>query len=175
MENIPKAVAAITAAHSALEQEFQIPLKDIHVQWALTERLGIESGHARTLAELVEHCPDAETIIQLVRDFPFENFHSEKLTSVELEEDIIPSDIPRLLREQRIRLNGNVWTIHRNDADPFPSNPHAHNYAEGLKLDLSNGVLYDYRCVAGRIKYKHLLTLRERIQHLDLPPLETKE
>jgi hypothetical protein len=42
----------------------------------LTERLGIESGHARTLEELAEHCHDAETIIQLVRDFPFEKFHS---------------------------------------------------------------------------------------------------
>jgi hypothetical protein len=92
-----------------------------------------------------------------------------------LEEDIIPPGIPRLLREQRIRLNDNVWTIHRNDTDPFPSNPHAHNYAEGLKLDLSNGVLYDYRRIAGRIKYKHLLTLRERIQHLDLPPIAAKE
>jgi hypothetical protein len=43
------------------------------------------------------------------------------------------------------RVKGGVWRVHKGDADPFPSNPHAHciggRYA-GLKLHLGNGRLF---------------------------------
>src|SRR5207237_6227170 len=41
--------------------------------------------------------------------------------------------IPILLTEAQVKLQGEIWIVHKNDADPFPSNPHAHNYRERLK------------------------------------------
>jgi hypothetical protein len=120
---------------------------------------------------LIEQCPDAATIVRLLRDFPFQKFRPKKLQSVELDEDIIPMDVPRHLEEQRIKVNGNIWVIHNNDADPFPSNPHAHNYQQQVKLDLTNGKLFRNRKFMGTVKRKHLLKLRSLIKNHALPPL----
>ncbi len=32
--------------------------------------------------------------------------------------------------------------VHKNDADPLPSSPHAHNYEQCLKMHLGTGDLY---------------------------------
>jgi hypothetical protein len=56
---------------------------------------------------------------------------------------------------------GEIWDIHLNDADPFPSNPHAHNVQTRVKLDLSNGDLYrKKRKLEERVRKKDLETLR---------------
>jgi hypothetical protein len=52
--------------------------------------------------------------------------------SIALEESIIPPDVPRKLEEVRLKVRGEIWDIHKNDADPFPSNPHAHNIQTGV-------------------------------------------
>jgi hypothetical protein len=46
------------------------------------------------------------------------------------------------------RLRGEVWRVHKGDADPYPSNPHAHcvdgrRFYQGKKLHLGTGELYD--------------------------------
>lgn len=45
-----------------------------------------------------------------------------------------------------LRVRGERWRIHKSDADPYPSNPHAHcvdgKYA-GCKLHLGNRQLFD--------------------------------
>jgi len=64
------------------------------------------------------------------------------LGEVELDTSPIPDRCIRELREATIRKDGCVWRIHKNDADPFPSNPHAHNVESGLKLNLETGELY---------------------------------
>ncbi|MEO6685322.1 MAG: hypothetical protein ABIN24_05130 [Dyadobacter sp.] len=46
-------------------------------------------------------------------------------------------------KKVRFKVNGSIWIIHKNDADPFPSNPHAHHAELNQKLDLSNGNCYD--------------------------------
>jgi len=60
------------------------------------------------------------------------------LARLALEEHILPAGVPRKIEEVRLKAVGEIWDIHLNDADPFPSNPHAHNVQTGVKLDLSN-------------------------------------
>ena len=161
-----RAIREISTATDALNAELHLGLSSLEVQWAVADVIGTEG-----LDALIEQCPDAATIVRLLRNFPFQKFRPQKLESIELDEDIIPMDVPRHLEEQRIRVNGNIWVIHRNDADPFPSTPHAHNYQQQVKLDLTNGNLFRNRQFAGTVKRKHLLELRRLIKHPDLPPL----
>ena len=44
----------------------------------------------------------------------------------------------------KVKVKGECWIIHKNDRDPFPSNPHAHNYDSfaAYGLDLGTGRLY---------------------------------
>ena len=51
--------------------------------------------------------------------------------------------------------------MHKNDKDRFPSNPHAHQLEDNLKLDLSNGKLFRKRNCVKQLKKKDLLILRE--------------
>ena len=166
------AIEELTKATTQLEEQLQMKLKNIEVQWALSNALGIESGSDDALEQLVARCPDATEIVRLVQGFNFAKFHPEKVDEVELEMDILPPDVSHLLFEQQIKRNGKIWTIHRNDADPFPSNPHAHNYDKNLKLDLSNGTLYRHKKPQGRVKHKDLLFLRSQVRSdIELPPL----
>ena len=50
--------------------------------------------------------------------------------------------------EEDFKVDGEVWRVHKNDADPFPSKPHAHcvGGAErfiGLTLHLGTRQLFD--------------------------------
>lgn len=68
------------------------------------------------------------------------------------------------MSEVTLKADGYIWRIHNVDADPFPSNPHAHNVESGLKLDL--GPLYLGATATGRsIHRKDLLALRELAAH----------
>ncbi len=67
----------------------------------------------------------------------------ETIGEIKLHYSIIPKKIPVRVDEKRIKHNGEVWQINKYDADPFPSNPHAHNLETGLKIHLGNGGVYD--------------------------------
>lgn len=75
------------------------------------------------------------------------------------------------LEEADVHAGGMKWRVHKNDADPFPSSPHAHCIAGqkrhiGCKLHLGTGVLYkgrepwkkmdrdDFECLIERIRPK---------------------
>jgi hypothetical protein len=83
------------------------------------------------------------------------------------------------LLQKSYRLRGEVWQVHKGDADPYPSNPHAHciegrRFYEGLKLHLGTGDLYRGSEFTG-VHYprKDFLRLCEMIQpkfpHLAFP------
>lgn len=108
-------------------------------------------------------------IAEIVHDRPLVG--PEVLLEIELDSSILGDNVPRKLEERTVKAAGEVWRIHKNDADPFPSNPHAHSLDTGLKLDLSTGELYQKRTCVGSITRKALQTLRERATGVDLPPL----
>lgn len=94
-----------------------------------------------------------------------ENMTEELLGEVEFPESPIPSRCRRRIDEKTIKRDGCIWRIYKNDADPFPSNPHAHNVESGLKLDLSNGRLFFKRTDTGKsISRKDLLFIRSELE-----------
>lgn len=113
---------------------------------------------------------DYDEALNLLSDFDF-RILKEK---IETGEDIIPKEYLIQYKVQ-IKSKGLIWIIHKYDADPFPSNPHAHELVNNLKLDLSTGKCYrrkDYKCT---LKEKDLISIRnqaiDRIG-IDLPPLK---
>ncbi len=83
------------------------------------------------------------------------------------------------LNEADYRVGGDVWRVHKGDADPFPSKPHAHLIAGqkrfvGCKLHLGTAELYNGTRGLGRFLYKHqferLITLiRPKFPDVKLP------
>lgn len=94
------------------------------------------------------------------------------LDQVVLEESIIPSDVVLNINEEQAKFKGERWIVYKNDADPFPSNPHAHNYEAGLKLHLGNGELYNGTKLSGRLPCKKLKQLRGCFRNVTMPELE---
>ncbi len=91
---------------------------------------------------------------------------------ITLDHSIIPTTCIRKLDEQLIKVGGEIWMIHKNDKDPFPSSPHAHNKETGLKLDLTNGNLFfKGKDTKHSISKKDLLIIRGKIKNLLLPAL----
>ena len=89
----------------------------------------------------------------------------EILFRIEFDKSPIPDKTFRRLDEVRVSRDGCVWSIHKCDADPFPSNPHAHNVESGLKLDLSNGRLwFRSRDTKKNISVKNLLVIRSEAE-----------
>jgi hypothetical protein len=98
----------------------------------------------------------------------------EMVDEVEIDHLPMPSRCFRRLDEITIKKDGQIWRIYKNDDDPFPSNPHAHNLESGLKLDLSNGKLYYKRCDTGKsVSRKDLFVIRSKITKIQPPPIST--
>ena len=97
--------------------------------------------------------------IQILKVFDFNKLDK----TIEIDEDIF-SKIVLYQKKVRVKGNGLIWIIHKNDKDPFPSNPHAHCIDQNLKLDLSNGKYYRNRKLKGRIKKKDFLSLRSKLE-----------
>ena len=91
------------------------------------------------------------------------------LATIELSESIIPDGVVRAIYDQQVKHNGEIWMVHKNDADPHPPIPHAHNYDANLKLHLGNGDLYDKKKIVGNVGKKSLIAIREKIVGIDLP------
>lgn len=85
----------------------------------------------------------------------------------------------RFYMEKDYRVAGEVWRVHKYDADPFPSRPHAHCIAGaqrymGYKLHLGTAELYRNSEASGRYlsekQFKRLIELiRPKFPGLTLP------
>lgn len=163
-------IAASANARQVLSQFRGMEISALDVQRALCDRLGIDESNS---SALLSHNLSTESILQLLVDFDFRRFHPEVLAEIELIDPVIPTSIPRLLTEQTVKVKGEVWQVHKNDADPFPSNPHAHNYDAGVVLHLGTGEMFDRnRNSKGLIGKKALKTLRDQLKGVELPALE---
>lgn len=158
---------AIDAAVVLLREKYGIHQEFGPVEIALREVLQLADEE-----DLSQRSPeDPREIAELVSKFNFAGLHPVTLEQIEVEEKLDPEVFDLLYREQTIRSNGEVWRIHRNDADPFPHIVHAHSMLNGLKLDLRNGDVFKKRKKVGRIHLKHLNAIRARVTHPDLPEL----
>ena len=74
--------------------------------------------------------------------------------------DFIVSD---KIEKARIKENGLIWTIHNNDKDPKPSQPHAHEYSLNIKLHLGNGEMFKKNKRVGTLHKKEFQRLKDKI------------
>jgi hypothetical protein len=103
-----------------------------------------------------------EEALSLLSDFDFKILKNKIETPLE----IIPKDL-LMNYKVRIKSKGLIWVIHKYDADPFPSNPHAHLVDSGIKLDLSNGNCYKKKELLHTLKQKDLLFIRQEAKKKD--------
>jgi hypothetical protein len=97
----------------------------------------------------------------------------DSIIVAELDHSPIPDGCARQLDEQTIKRDGEVWRVPKNDPDPFPSDPHAHNVESGLKMHLGTGRLYFGTDDTGKhVSKKDLLAIRNQLSDIELPPLE---
>jgi uncharacterized protein YlzI (FlbEa/FlbD family) len=80
----------------------------------------------------------------------------------------IPKEIKELETKVKIKNNGKIFIIHRNDADPFPSSPHAHWIDCNLKIDLSNGKCYQVRKHISTLSRKEFTEIRNKATNLGI-------
>ena len=165
-QRIESFLAALTEAVRRLQASSSIIIDDKDVEFGLIDVQGVEDG-----PDLLEEEWTAEKIISRLQSYDFRRLHPMLLEEIQLKRSIVPAGIIRSLREERVRRNGEVWVIHKNDADPFPSNPHAHNYETGHKLHLGTGQLFIGKECVGKIKEKSFLLLRSKIKYRPLPEL----
>lgn len=98
-----------------------------------------------------------EQALKLLEEFDFNTLNQ----TIVLENSLFPESF-FLEKKVRIKVNNSIWVIHKNDSDPFPSNPHAHNLEMNIKLDLSNGKCYRKKEYTHTISEKTLLQIREK-------------
>lgn len=111
---------------------------------------------------------EAKTIL---KDFNFDTF----VQIIESEKEILPNKL-LLNIKVRVKSKGLIWIIHRYDKDPFPSNPHAHQLDNNIKLDLSTGKCYKARKFVHKISENELKDIRNKAAKVfkgNLPPLLT--
>jgi len=152
--------ARILAAYSGLAIEL------VHVENALVEVYSVGEP-----TDLLEFRLTRREMVSVLASFDFRRYFPVLLAEITFRESIIPAGVPVRLEEQTVRRHGQVWRIHRNDADPFPSNPHGHNLDSGLKLHLGTGELFRKKLFVGKIQAKDLLAIRSELTRFDLPPL----
>jgi hypothetical protein len=158
-----------TIAKATLSQLKGIDLESIEIQIALCEKLNLQSTQH---IELLDKNLTSGQMIGLLRDYAFTK--PDVIGEIELDESILPLGIPKLLTEQTIKAKGEIWVIHKSDADPFPSTPHAHNYASGVSLDLGTGEFFKKRESRGFLDCKMLRIIREKVKGHELPALNQR-
>ncbi len=137
------------------------------LQVALVERLGLSDT-----TQLIFQNLDKARILKVLEGFDFPRVVAATLMKI----NILPDGLS-LLGEAEGKVSNQVWRVHKNDVDFFPSDPHAHNPETGITLDLSNGWTYKKRACCGKIKKKFLLALRAQLedplrrQGIELPAL----
>ncbi|PZU78192.1 MAG: hypothetical protein DI546_04330 [Rhizobium sp.] len=160
-DNINAYINAANGALPILSSKHRREIGSDELQNALCRVLGIDELDG---VDLLDHNLTADKMLELLEDFDFTPV--EVLHTIELSEEdgIIPENTLVVLLEKVVKVKGEKWEIHRYDADPWPSNPHAHNYASRLKMHLGTGELFDKnRQSKGKIAAKKLAAIREQL------------
>jgi hypothetical protein len=103
------------------------------------------------------------------------NFDFKALDSfIELPDILFPESL-FMLKKVRVKAKGRIWHVHRYDPDPFPSNPHAHNLDENIKLHLGTGDCYRCGQIIDKVGKKELLVIRAELDKKMMGPLPALE
>jgi hypothetical protein len=161
-------VQAATAAADQMGPQTGLPLEYVDVESALMQVFGLDEA-----VELLNRHLTFSDIVAALSEFNFRGLFPEVVEEIILDGSLIPTETPQHIREVTVRSKGEVWRIHKNDADPWPSNPHAHNLETGLKLHLGTGELFHKRRNTGKkISNNNLEIIRSKVRNSKLPRLE---
>lgn len=132
-----------------------------------------ELDHADQPTDIIWHRLTKEDIILLVRAYYLKYGVPIGALSVGIPVD----QSSNTLEKATIKIDGHIYRIHKNDLDPFPSQPHAHDLTEHVKIHLGTGEKYrNSGTVGNKLHKKDLQELRQQITlqmpELVLPPLE---
>lgn len=157
----------LAAVEERLKAERKLHVEYVQVLMAVMSAYGEpnpENLCARSLSE--------EDLMAKLADHPFDV--PVILGSVEAPGFEVPGGIGRIYAALN-RGAGREWEILSHPADPFPSDPCAHNEAEDVTLDLSTGILYHDRQYVHKLFRKDLAAFRARVSAslpgIALPPL----
>jgi hypothetical protein len=166
-------------------KRFNLRIIEVEEWFHAEKRLHVEYLDVLTALMQVLKEPNPETICRmdlsvedLLRHLDGYAFEAPMiLGSVEDPSIEVPGSIRRVY--SAISAHGNAkgaeWEILRNDRNPFPSNPCAHNEVEDVTMDLSGGGLFHDGEFVHRLRRKELVNFRARIAEkypdLELPPL----
>jgi len=150
------------------KQEKKIDIPPSYIEDALYIRLS-DKYEFEWKGSLWDTRISKEEALLALSDFDFLSLN----TKIETDFNVLPST---LLLEYKVKVksNGLIWTIHRYDKDPFPSNPHAHQLENNIKLDLSTGKCFKHRKEIYTIGKKDLLNIRNKAKKVfkgNLPEL----
>jgi hypothetical protein len=107
-------------------------------------------------------CPITKKEIDEILD----NYDFNQINN-EIEFDFkIPTVLEEIETKVKIKNKGKIFLIHKNDADPFPSNPHAHWIDTNFKIDLRNGDCYHKSKLVSTLSKKEFNLLIEKIKNL---------
>lgn len=111
--------------------------------------------------DMIHQDIEVEQIVEIMRSYkPMTHTDCADIGEVDLSENDFS---PQYLTEQTVKQKGVVWRLHKNDADPWPSICHAHNYDTGEVIDLTNGKIYSKNRIFLRtLKPKKLNELKEK-------------
>lgn len=136
-DQINRLLRQATTAASRLSEASGTLVEYADVLDALVDVFKLESQ-----IDLLDEELNAEAIVKDLSSYNFKKLHPTLIGEVVLQHSILPEQVAQRLVEITVKAHGQVWRIYQNDADPFPSNPHAHNVQSGLKLNLNNGELF---------------------------------
>lgn len=108
-----------------------------------------------TYADLYYVDPDFEALFDEYKHYDF----SYNRTEIEAEISTFKGND---LWKAQVKVGGDTWVLHKYDADPFPSKPHAHNLNSNVKLHLGNGGLFNKFKNIGSIGKKDLEIIRAK-------------
>ena len=105
----------------------------------------------------IEDISSVDELISCMKRLNYNAYGSPIEEIVIFEKSLVPKGtvLEVTLRKRRYKVKGNIWIIHKNDSDPFPSIPHAHNYDENLVLHLGSGELFNNRRPVSKANKKH--------------------
>lgn len=150
----------VNATHSRLQQQCGYEIDRDVLKAVSVKRLGAESEIMLYRRDL----PSVDGLVELLGEDARTGRLAGTLQEIRLDEPLIPLDVLSRVDEQKLKSGGEIWKIHKYDADPFPSNPHAHNVETGLKLHLGTGELFEKTISRGRIPCKSLRKLRQLVR-----------
>ncbi|MGM8360966.1 hypothetical protein ACSV4D_03515 [Flavobacterium sp. ARAG 55.4] len=164
IENLDKILNKLSNHYSELNAK-SILREDIFDALYLSLKNKLDWEHPLDFWDLEINEDEAKNVLS---DFDFKTVFFKVHTN----KNIIPQDL-LMQYKVKIKSNGLIWLIHKYDADPFPSNPHAHELNNGIKLDLKNGNCYRKNQFLHTIKKKDLLEIRKQAsKKFNLPELE---